>query len=142
MKKLRRFLLIDDSNATNYYNKTILNRSGLVDEVIVAENGSQALQSLESLDDIPEVIFLDLNMPVMDGWEFLEKYQLLYPKNKQSIIVVLIGTKLSPEKESLLKNIPQVKEFRDKMLSKKVIEEIVSKYFLDEARITLDKVNI
>ncbi|WP_298545930.1 response regulator [uncultured Aquimarina sp.] len=128
MARLKRFLLVDDSNSTNFFNKTIIQKADCVEEVLIATNGSSALQHLQS-DTIPEIIFLDLNMPVMNGWEFLEHHNQLSATDKNSKIVVMIGAKLSEEEEKTLKSFPQVTEFREKMLSKEIVLEIVSKYF-------------
>ncbi|WP_299313789.1 response regulator [uncultured Aquimarina sp.] len=128
MAKLKRFLLVDDSNATNFFNKTIIQKTDCVDEVLIATNGSNAMQYLRS-NTIPEIIFLDLNMPVMNGWEFLEQHNQLSAIDKASKIIVMIGAKLSQEEEKMLKSYPQVTEFREKMLTKEIVLEIVSKYF-------------
>jgi len=128
MDRLKRFLLVDDSNSTNFFNKTIIQKTDCVEEVLIATNGSNAMQYLQS-DTIPEIIFLDLNMPIMSGWEFLEQHNQLSAAHKNSRIIVMIGAKLSEEEENTLKSFPQVTEFREKMLTKEIVLEIVSKYF-------------
>lgn len=128
MTKLKRFLLVDDSNSTNFFNKTIIQKTDCVEEVLIATNGSNALKYLQS-DTIPEIIFLDLNMPVMNGWEFLEQHNQLSTAYKSSKIIIMIGAKLRAEEEKMLKSFPQVTEFREKMLTKEIVLEIVSKYF-------------
>ncbi|AXT50432.1 response regulator [Aquimarina sp. BL5] len=128
MTKLKRFLLVDDSNSTNFFNKTIIQKTDCVEEVLIATNGSNALKYLQS-DTIPEIIFLDLNMPVMNGWEFLEQHNQLSAAYKSSKIIIMIGAKLRAEEEKMLKSFPQVTEFREKMLTKEIVLEIVSKYF-------------
>ncbi|MDY8138008.1 response regulator [Aquimarina sp. 2201CG5-10] len=128
MEKLKTLLLVDDSRATNFFNKTMIEKVGCAEEVIVAENGKEALQYLQS-GISPEIIFLDINMPVMDGWEFLSEYQKLQNKQDKSIIVLMLGASLSSEKEKLARSIPEIKEFREKMLSKKIVSDIITKYF-------------
>jgi len=128
MTKLKRFLLVDDSKSTNFFNKTIILKTDCVEEVLIATNGSNALKYLES-DTIPEIIFLDLNMPVMNGWEFLEEHNQLTAAYKNSKIIIMIGAKLRAEEEKKLKSFPQVTEFREKMLTKEIVLEIVSTYF-------------
>ncbi|WP_299899378.1 response regulator [uncultured Aquimarina sp.] len=131
MRKLKRFLLIDDSKATTFFNKTIILKTEVVEEIAVAYNGKEALDSLQS-DSTPELIFLDLNMPVMNGWEFLDAYH--HPSNpfQNSKIVVMLGAEIGKEERERLLSFSQVVEFRDKMLSKKVLEEIIQKYFAQE----------
>ncbi|MBQ4804031.1 response regulator [Aquimarina sp. MMG015] len=128
MNKLKKILLVDDSKATNFFNKTIILKTNCVEEVVLTTNGENALENIQTAS-IPEIIFLDLNMPIMNGWEFLEQYDTLSDSCKNTIIVVLLGAKLSEEQEIKLKSFPQVMEFRDKMLTKEVVLDIISKYF-------------
>ena len=119
MKKVQGVLLVDDSKATNFFNKTILQKSELVQEISVAENGKQALEHIAA-GNVPEVIFLDINMPVMDGWEFLEAYQKLSADLKKSTIVVMLGTPLPERDRDKALSYPQVIGFREKMLTKSI----------------------
>ncbi len=128
MKKLKRFLLIDDSKATNFFNKTIIEKVQCVEEVFIAENGKQALDHIQS-EIVPEIIFLDINMPVMDGWEFIAEYQKLDDKYKGSIIILMLGTELSKEDQEKAECILEIKEYAQKMLTKENVCKIVTKYF-------------
>ena len=130
MKKLKRFLLIDDSKATNFFNKTIIEKVGCVEEVVVAENGKDALDILKN-EIVPEIIFLDINMPVMDGWDFLTEYQRLNDDYKGSIIVLMLGTKLKDAEQKLSESITEIKEYSEKMLKKDIVCNLVNKYFED-----------
>ncbi|SEL47620.1 Response regulator receiver domain-containing protein [Aquimarina amphilecti] len=130
MNKLKRILLVDDSKATNFFNKTIILKTDCVEEVVLATNGEKALHSIQT-SSVPDIIFLDLNMPVMNGWEFLEQHEELSEHCKNSVIVILLGTKLSTEQEKKLTSFSRVMEFRDKMLTKEIVLEIISTYFKD-----------
>jgi len=72
---------------------------------------------------------LDINMPIMNGWEFLAEYKKLDETFKTSVIVLMTGIKLGPEEEKKLKTISEIKEYSEKMLTAKVVQEIVYKYF-------------
>lgn len=129
MEMMKRFLLVDDSDATNFFNKTIIKKTECVEEILVAKNGKEALEYIES-GIIPEILFLDINMPIMDGWEFLKEFQKLDSELKKSIIIILmIGAKLSNEEIKKAKNFPEIKEFRDKMLTKDIVCSIVTTYY-------------
>ena len=73
-KKLECILLIDDDDEDNFYHKIVIERMNITKRIEVAYNGLEALEFLQKESQIiPELIFLDINMPKMNGWEFLEK---------------------------------------------------------------------
>jgi CheY-like chemotaxis protein len=85
-------LLIDDDSTTNFLNRLLLKRTlGLAEQVLVAENGQQALTQLQATapGGEPQLILLDLNMPVMNGWEFLAAYRQLPPTMPRPLVVLL-----------------------------------------------------
>ena len=115
-------------NIRNQNNKTIINKTECVEEVVIAKNGEEALNYIKS-GIHPEILFLDINMPVMGGWEFLKEFQKLEKDLKKTIIILMIGAKLSEEEIERAKSFSEIKEFHNKMLTKKVVCSIVTKYF-------------
>ena len=81
MKKLHCLLLVDDDSIATYISKTVLKRFGIEGDISIAINGKDALKIIDhhvkSDPPCPQVIFLDINMPVMDGFEFLEEFNKL-----------------------------------------------------------------
>ncbi len=134
MKKLKQFLLVDDSKPTNFINKTIINKVDCVDQIVVVENGKEALDHIKS-GEIPEVIFLDINMPLMNGWEFISNYQQLEEHYKGSIIVLMIGAELNQEEKDLAESISEIKEQREKILTKEVVCDILGRYFENQPQV-------
>ncbi|MDH7448132.1 response regulator [Aquimarina sp. 2201CG14-23] len=131
MKIITKVLLVDDSEATIFFNKTILSKTGHVDEILVAKNGLEALEIIKS-GVIPEIIFLDINMPVMNGWEFLSEFQKLESKFKKTNIFLMLGSVLPAEDKAKADLIPEIKGYKGKMLSRVVMDTIIMEYFTKE----------
>lgn len=86
--KFKNVLLVDDDYISNFIADHLLNKLELCENVHFCRNGDEALKFLNSCEEFPELIFLDINMPVMDGIEFIEIFQKLnMDKHKTRIII-------------------------------------------------------
>ena len=97
MKKIECILLVDDSPSTNFYNRKLIEMTGEVKHISVVENGLEALNYIckkgkYKLEPTPDIIFLDINMPKMDGFEFLEHYSKLPKEKKVGMIIAFLTT--------------------------------------------------
>lgn len=136
-RKLDCILLIDDDEPTNFLNKMIIEETGCVKEVKVAQSAREALDYLSGKHlptsngslPTPDLIFLDINMPAMDGWEFLERYDKLSPEQKASIIVVMLTTSFNPEDELKASKIRYISSYRNKPLTQETIKGILEEHF-------------
>lgn len=91
MTKFKKVLLIDDDETSNFLNEFLIQGMGIVDEVLIATNGQEGIEILNLQNsDNPEIIFLDLNMPVMDGFEFLEAFEKIRKEKKLDIPVFIL----------------------------------------------------
>lgn len=93
----KRVLLVDDDKICNFITEATLNRLGVAKEIHSALNGKEALNLLNDYltgdRAIPDIILLDLNMPIMDGFQFIEAFKRLdYPKKEKVLIVVLTSS--------------------------------------------------
>jgi len=132
MKKLNCILLIDDDEPTNFLNKLTLEQSGCARHIRVAPSGQAALDYLRGeLEEYlrPDLIFLDINMPAMDGWEFLEKYRELSQEKKAETVLIMLTTSLNPDDEKRTLSIPEVSGFEHKPLNQARLERLLNKYF-------------
>jgi CheY-like chemotaxis protein len=128
MKKV--YLIDDDDIYVFLTKKTILKVREDVD-VEVFSDGLQAITHLKEVqgqpDLLPDVIFLDLNMPVMDGWGFLKEYQDLAPAFARRNELYIVSSSISPHEIERSKSIPEVSEFIIKPLVKEKFLEILGK---------------
>lgn len=123
-------LLVDDNKATNYIHSKFIAKSGKAKEVNSFMVGEQALDFLENTDNFPQLIFLDINMPTMDAWEFLERYREI--KTRKATKLFLLTTSISPQDQQKMKAYPEVAEMLFKPLSTEKIDTLIKKYFLQE----------
>ncbi|WP_268034720.1 response regulator [Algoriphagus sp. PAP.12] len=81
--------LVDDDPINNLINKRLLGKVGIAENIYEFLEGSEALGYLEDSQTPQEVlIFLDINMPVMNGWEFLDAYLEKLPERKDKIVIL------------------------------------------------------
>jgi CheY-like chemotaxis protein len=129
MEKYRSVLLIDDDPVTNFLNHTIVTNLGIAGEIAIRCNGEKALEYIEeyylSNQSLPELILLDINMPIMDGFEFLEKFENLPYKEKNNTIVIVISN-LFTKKEIDILNQLEFPKYLYKPLNKNELINILN----------------
>jgi CheY-like chemotaxis protein len=135
--KLNCILVIDDDEPTNFFTEVILQESGCVNHIKLMQSGKEALEYLiksespgnnRDLFPPPDLILLDINMPAMNGWEFLEEYRKLDIIDK--IIVVMLTTSLFPEDKMKAEQTPEISGFENKPLTPEKLADILDKYFI------------
>lgn len=135
-RKLNCILLIDDDEPTNFLHRMVIDEADCTEKVVVVENGREALDYLctEKNGECPQpdLIFLDINMPAMDGWEFLEHYKGLSIAQKGRVVVVMLTTSLNPDDHEKAKRIKEISCFKNKPLSVDILQEILTEYFTDQ----------
>jgi CheY-like chemotaxis protein len=131
MRKLNCILLVDDDNATNMLNSFVLKKMAVSQSVKVVLNGSEALDYLLSITNegqCPEFIFLDINMPKMDGWEFMEEYREMKIE-RQRAKVILLTTSENPDDIEKAAKYPEILEYCNKPLTKEIISNLMDRYY-------------
>lgn len=98
---MKNVLLVDDDNIFNFLSTKTLQQMGIANEIHTALNGREALDLLNNYFTgsyaTPDVILLDLNMPVLDGFGFLEAFQRLNMPNKERITVIIVTSSNDPK---------------------------------------------
>ena len=126
--KYRKVMIIDDSEIDRYIGRQIIKISFFAEEVVMEDSARDALATLGSMtqaDEVPEVILLDISMPEMDGFAFLEKYKELPDVIRNNSGVVMISSTADTNDRYKAANNEYVKYFISKPLDKEKLE----KYF-------------
>jgi CheY-like chemotaxis protein len=122
MNKIDTICLIDDDIIFQYLAKKVITESNLVKEIDVFYNGLDAINFLESAslnkDKLPDIIFLDLFMPVMDGWGFLEEYVSLQSKLEKKIPIYIVTSSIDPADVQKSKSMSAVIDYIVKPITK------------------------
>jgi CheY-like chemotaxis protein len=128
MKKCETLYVIDDDDIYRFIIEKTIKDNDLVNLVKVFPNGREAIDFLESAISesrlLPEIILLDLTMPVMDGWEFLENYLLLKPRIGKRIHIYVVSSSINPADVERAKNISDVTDYAVKPITKEKLVDL------------------
>lgn len=128
--KMKCILLIDDDEDDNYFHKMVIDEMDITEHVEVAFDGLEALAYLKKENHPkPDLVFLDINMPKMNGWEFLEEHKKLSDNQKAKIIVIMLTTSSNPEDKKRAEQYDEVTNFNSKPLTKESLTVILERYF-------------
>ena len=136
MSKLKKVILVDDSEATNILNKKILENMDIANEILVFSEGQSLLNYLKSEEQesqFPELILLDIEMPKMGGFDFLEEYIDLSEKRNLSYepIIAIVSDHLDYDnfsKSKLFKTYGVLEHIR-KPMDKQDIQDLLEEHF-------------
>lgn len=94
------------------------------------ESGQAAIDHIKARDAVlqPELIFLDINMPGMDGWEFIEHYKLLDNSLQKAMIVVMLTTSDNPDDIARARTQGILSDFKTKPLTKEMLSDVITTY--------------
>ena len=135
MANINKVYLIDDDEINNFICINILKKIDFSSDVVAFESGSEALEALTSVidgneqDHIPDVIFLDINMPIMNGWDFLEEYKKIKGKLNKDVSLFMLSSSIYQADVEKSKQYSEVLDFVTKPLNVDVLNDIKQKYF-------------
>jgi CheY-like chemotaxis protein len=133
MQKVKSILIVEDNATDRYIIEEVVKRSGLTEHCAVVNNGQEALDYLEKTVKngegdfrIPDIILLDLHMPVMSGVDFMDAFKAKFGTRFHSAIFPFINTR--PEMDIFKKWKTMIMGYVEKPLTADKIREVVEKY--------------
>lgn len=121
--------VVDDDKIFQLITNKTLNTIDLVSKVWQFYNGEEALLYLQDHagepDLLPDIILLDINMPVVDGWTFLKDYLDLNPRLSKDISVYMVSSSIDPKDIQRANSTPLVQEYMIKPISKDRILDVI-----------------
>ncbi len=127
----KRVMIVDDTYVDRYVAERNILKYGISESVISKESAKAALQYLRSCESdpdlLPQLIFLDIRMPEMDGFGFLEEYGKLPDSVKANCVVMMLSTSLNIEDHERAKENKYVSRFLNKPLDKEKIDQLLEK---------------
>jgi CheY-like chemotaxis protein len=125
-------LLVDDDHSTNHYHEIMLNDWGVTEVVHKVTNGLEALNFLKSQKhEKPSLIMLDINMPVMNGFEFLEEYEKLDECHKVSFVVFMLTSSLHENDVERAAQLNSLGGYCEKPMTEEMIMDVINKLTIE-----------
>jgi len=123
-------MLVDDDHDDNFFHEREIIKNNLAGIVIVKDSAKKALEYLKNKNDpSSDLIFLDINMPVMSGWEFLNEYGQLNKDLQKKAIIIMLSTSQNPTDIAKSKTWDFVSDYVTKPLTKEILQNIIVKHF-------------
>jgi len=127
--KVALVMLVDDNDTDNFLSKKMMEHVGFADTIIIKNTGKSALEYLienqSDLSRIPDILFLDINMPIVDGFVFLFEYENFCPAIHEKTKVVILSSSNNRRDINRFLNNKFVRQFVSKPLTEKALMELV-----------------
>jgi len=124
-KQFHAVMLIDDNDIDNLINQKMIEAAGITEHIFSHTGARSAIEFLKNLEQLnsesvnvlPEVIFLDIDMPLMDGFQFLEEFDKLADTTKEQCKIIMLTSSINPKDVNRTKNYEYVKDYLNKPLT-------------------------
>jgi CheY-like chemotaxis protein len=127
---LELIMCIDDDLITLMLFKKVVQKAAFAKEIINATNGEEAITLINKITDLetkPQLIFLDLNMPIMGGWEFLDLFNASNYFSSNNTKVIILTSTIDPKDIKKSKSYPNVIEFLSKPITVEMLDYLKNK---------------
>jgi CheY-like chemotaxis protein len=131
--KFKAVMLIDDNEIDNLINQKIIEASNICEHIFTHTGGKSAIEFLRNIEKIapltnnqglPEIIFLDIDMPLMDGFQFLDEFDTLGSATKEYCKIVMLTSSINPQDMSKSKKYQYVKKYLNKPLTQESLRKL------------------
>ncbi|MEO6232309.1 MAG: response regulator [Ferruginibacter sp.] len=136
--KLNCILIIDDDEPTNFISRILIEDFDCAENIKIIQSSAEALKYLaqcehsnpvNNFNQCPQLILLDINMPAMNGWEFLEQYEKFDKTFKDKIVVEMLTTSMNPDDRLKAEKIKTVAGFEIKPLTTRKLDLMLKQHF-------------
>ncbi|MFY7787290.1 MAG: response regulator [Thermoflexibacteraceae bacterium] len=131
-RKYQNVMLIDDNEIDNLINQKMVEASAITQNIFTHSGAKSAIEFLRNAEKLskaaasllPEVIFLDIDMPLMDGFQFLDQFDKLSAETKKYCRIVILTSSINPQDMNKAKSYPYVKKFLNKPLTQDALKSL------------------
>ena len=130
--KFKAVMLVDDNEIDNLINQKMIEAADITETIYTHTGAKSAIEFLKNLekvenlgnDILPSIIFLDIDMPLMDGFQFLDEFDKLMAKTKDKCKIVMLTSSINPRDVTKSKGYLYVKKYINKPLSQENLENL------------------
>ncbi len=128
MATYKSVMLVDDNEIDNIINEKIIEANSFSEQVLVFQTGQDALDYLKQYEadeaKLPEIVFLDINMPIMDGFQFLEDFEKMSDIVLKKCRIIMLSSSISPKDIDRAASSKYVKKYLNKPLNARYLDAI------------------
>lgn len=121
--------IVDDDKIQQLIATRTIEKQDLADKILTFPDGEQAIEfltkHLDDNEDMPDVIFLDINMPIMDGWEFLEEYIKIKPYIGKKITIYMVSSSIDTADIERAEKISEISDYIVKPVTSEKFKELI-----------------
>ena len=129
MSQIRKVLIIDDDEISNFICKNTILKNGFSNEVKTVLSANEGLEYLKGSGEIPDLVLLDINMPVLNGWDFLEEYKKIRESLEELPVVVMFSSSVHEADIEKARKDQDVQDYIIKPMTTDTLENIFNKHF-------------